>query len=116
VNTKQLGDLGELIAESYLTRLGLNCILKNYRTKFGEVDLIMFDPLTKELVFVEVKYRLTLQFGLPIEAVDKAKLKTLVRCAMHYIKTNYLTEVYWRLDVIAICKGKVTHYKDVLAF
>lgn len=115
MTTKQLGDLGEAIAEKYLTNLGLSVVLRKYRTKFGEVDLIMFDRLAGELVFVEVKYRLTLKFGLPIEAVDTAKFKTIIRCAQHYMKSHYLAEIAWRLDVVAIYKTKLTHYKDVLA-
>ena len=75
----------------------------------------MFDQSAKEVVFIEVKFRLTLKFGQPIEAVDKHKLKTLIRCAQYYMKLHYISETAWRLDIIAICKGRITHYKDVLA-
>lgn len=51
----ELGRVGERLALEHLERLGYRLVVRNYRTRFGEIDLIVCDDET--IVFVEVKAR-----------------------------------------------------------
>ena len=68
---RNLGALGERLAERKLKKNGYVILAKNHRTRFGELDLVAVDERT--IVFVEVKTRSTLDAGLPTEAVDDEK-------------------------------------------
>ena len=96
------GDIGanaESIAGQYLQSLGLQLLAQNFRTKAGEIDLIMRDGET--LVFVEVRYRRAVDFGLPVETISAAKRRRIVRAAAHYL-TTLLTIPDCRFDVITL--------------
>jgi putative endonuclease len=54
---RALGRLGEDLAAAHLDRLGLTTLARNVRTRYGEIDLIVFDDRSRTLVFVEVKTR-----------------------------------------------------------
>jgi len=69
---KKLGDQGEVAARRLLENKGYRFLTGNFRTKFGEIDLIFQDR--EELVFVEVKARTKSEQGLPEEAVNRYKL------------------------------------------
>ena len=56
LTTKDIGSHGERVAKRFLHRLGMRCLVENWRCRAGEIDLIMLDD--RELVFVEVKTRL----------------------------------------------------------
>jgi len=96
---QEIGTWGETEAEKYFTKLGLKLIQKNYRTRFGEIDLIMQDG--DEYVFVEVKTRTTPSFGFPEEAVNDEKIDHLTEAAEKYLETHPEIEE-WRMDVLAI--------------
>ncbi|MCF6299639.1 MAG: YraN family protein [Proteobacteria bacterium] len=95
------GDYWEKKAESFLLGKGLKLINRNYRTKVGEIDLIMMDK--EFLVFVEVRYRMSEQWANPAESVTRAKQLKIIKTAQHYLlcknKTNKLN---CRFDVVAI--------------
>ena len=68
----QLGAAGEQLAAEHLERLGYQILERNYRTRWGELDIIAFDGRT--LAFCEVKTRrLGGQAGAPLEAVGPGK-------------------------------------------
>ncbi len=79
----QKGNEREEQAKIYLIRHGLRWIQSNYRSRFGEIDLIMRDR--SELVFVEVKYRKSAAFGLAYESVSRQKQKKLQLTALQYL-------------------------------
>lgn len=95
-----LGKRGEDIAARFLLEKGLALITRNYRDKFGEVDIIAKDRET--LVFVEVKTRRSNRFGLPEEAVTPAKQQKIIRVASNYLVQHQLLDAPVRFDVIAI--------------
>jgi putative endonuclease len=100
-----IGNLAEELAKDYLTKQGLRFIEHQYRSKVGEIDLIMQDQQT--LVFVEVRYRETDEFGSPEETITRAKQRHLIRTAQFYLQTHeYMTHLFSRLDVIAILGRK----------
>ena len=100
MNNIEKGKIGEEIALKYLISKGGKIIEKNYRTKIGEIDLIV--GMDGELVFVEVKSRSNTNFGYPCEAVNYNKRKKIVNVAKYYIVKNSLNNVSIRFDVIEI--------------
>jgi putative endonuclease len=99
--TKQsVGQAGEELARDFLARQGYEIIDKNFRTRFGEIDIV-----AKEgdiFVFVEVKARRGISFGLPEEAVTFRKQNKIVRMGLWYLREKHLEDVSWRIDVISI--------------
>jgi len=71
-NNKVTGNKGEELAAGYLSKKGYKIIERNFRTRFGEIDIVCWDGET--LVFVEVKTKIGHDFGEPEEMVNKGKL------------------------------------------
>ena len=82
LHKKILGRKGEKLVEQYLKKQGCKILKRNYRTPFGEADLIVEDG--DELAFVEVKTRESFAYGTPAEAVNKEKQKRYVQIAKFY--------------------------------
>ncbi len=103
VNTKTLGNIGEAKAENYLLDHGCKIICRNYRRRFGEIDLIYFDHDT--LVFAEVKSRTTNRYGKPAEAVTPHKVRKILTTATQFLQEHpcYQTAPV-RFDIISISK------------
>ncbi|MFH1858168.1 MAG: YraN family protein [Candidatus Omnitrophota bacterium] len=95
----RLGKLGESLAVKLLKRQGYQILEKNYRCRFGEVDLIAKEG--EEIVFVEVKSRRGTSFGFPREQISRTKRKHLQRLAQYYMKKQ-AREMAIRIDVVAI--------------
>ncbi|OGQ98359.1 MAG: YraN family protein [Deltaproteobacteria bacterium RIFOXYD12_FULL_55_16] len=95
-----VGQLGETLACQYLLRLGYRIILRNYRTKLGEIDIIAEEQGT--LVFVEVKSRRGHQCGHPFEAVTPAKCRQISKAALLYLAETGREGSPARFDVVAI--------------
>lgn len=97
---QRLGEFGENLAGEFLKRRGYKIIFRNYRTRLGEIDLIA--EKDKTLFFVEVKTRTTDEFGLPAEAVNRAKLSHLQRAVEIYLSEKRLEDVDWRLEAVSV--------------
>ncbi len=81
---QHLGRLGEDLALAHLERLGFSLVTRNHRTRFGEIDLVVFDGST--LVFVEVKTRRANSAGRgPWEALHERKRQQVRRMAAAYL-------------------------------
>ena len=83
MNCRQKGKFYERIAAAYLQEQGLEMIEQNFFCPIGEIDLIAREDTC--LVFVEVKYRSSLQKGYPVEAVSFSKQKRIYRVAQWYL-------------------------------
>ncbi|MEK7582088.1 MAG: YraN family protein [Patescibacteria group bacterium] len=98
----QIGFLGEDIASIFLKNKGFIVVGKNYRKKWGEIDVIC----KKEKVthFIEVKTIVgKISSGImPEENVHREKLKRLFRTIETYCAENKMGDSEWQLDVIAI--------------
>ena len=84
--TKQTGDSAERIAETFLLGRGLTLVARNYRCRFGEIDLVMRERET--LVFVEVRLRRSLKgndFGGPAASITPIKQARIISAAQHYL-------------------------------
>lgn len=95
-----LGKQGEDIAASYLVRQGYHLIQRNFKARYGELDIIATHHQT--LVIVEVKTRIDREFGLPEEAVTPRKVREVVKTAEYYKLLHPELPDLMRLDVIAI--------------
>ena len=113
LSPKKFGDQGEAAARRLLESKGYRFLTGNFRTKFGEIDLIFQDR--DELVFVEVKARTKSEQGLPEEAVNRYKLATIERVAEFFMREHPQLPQLGRIDVVAIEEdtGQVRHLVNV---
>lgn len=79
------GAQAEQLAAQYLQQQGLKLLQRNYRCRFGEIDLIC--QHAGSLVFVEVRLRSHASFGGAAASIDARKQAKLVRTARHYLAT-----------------------------
>lgn len=110
VQNKIKGDIGELSAVNFLEEKGYKIIQTNFKTKFGEIDIIAKDK--DFLIFVEVKKRETLAFGRPIEAVDERKQFQIRRVAEFYLMIKKIPYADCRFDVIEIVGNQINHVEN----
>ncbi len=94
------GVRGEDLAVKYLETHGYRILDRNYTTDIGEVDIFATDE--KTLVAVEVKSRLSLEYGTPAEAVGHEKVKKISQVTAQYIKQFRLFGVPVRFDVVEV--------------
>ncbi len=98
--TGPTGRAGEDAAAAFLLARGYRIIVRNYRRRFGEIDIIAEDGAV--LVFVEVKSRQSNRFGSPFEAVDRRKQRQISRVALDYITRYGKENRPARFDVVAV--------------
>ncbi len=98
--TIDTGTLGERFALAYLRDQGYEILEKNYRRRFGEIDIIARDRGI--IVFVEVKTRHSECYGSPAEAVGREKQSRLARVAQDYLQSHRLLDAPARFDVCAL--------------
>ena len=110
LHKKLLGKKGEKLVESYLKKKGCKILKRNYRTPFGEADLIVEDG--DEIAFVEVKTRESVSYGTPAEAVGRDKQQRYVQIAKFYwMETR--EEPNARFDVAEVfADGKIEYYEN----
>jgi len=99
MNPRSKGNQAERCAEAFLARHKLVLVQRNYRCRFGEIDLIMRDGET--LVFVEVRMRSSWNFGGPGSSITLSKKRRLVRAARHYL-LSLRTEPCCRFDAVLL--------------
>ena len=110
VHKKVLGRKGEKLVEAYLKKQGCKILQRNYRTPFGEADLIVLDG--DELAFVEVKTRSGDKFGTPKEAVGTEKQRRYYQIAKCYW-LQCGEEPNARFDVAEVyADGKIEYIKN----
>jgi len=107
-----LGKRGEEIAVSLLKAHGYKILLKNYKTKLGEIDIIASDKGT--ICFIEVKTRQSDRFGLPVEAISVFKQRQISKVALVFLKERNLLDKKARFDVVSILYSKDTPQLDLI--
>lgn len=95
-----IGRQGEIEAAAFLERNGYRVLERNYRCRYGEIDIVAKEGGT--LVFVEVKKRGSDRFGPPTESVDGRKQRKLLLAAQSYVESNRLVDLDLRFDVVGI--------------
>lgn len=123
----RFGQKAEEAAAIFLETQGYKILERNYRTRWAEIDIIashksVFNQANlsslhnsnqnntlnqkssnqETLVFIEVKARNSIKYGLPAEAVSVSKQKKIIYAALHYIREHNIVETKIRFDVIAI--------------
>lgn len=105
------GAWGEQRAAEYLCQRGYRVLCRNFRTPYGEIDLIV--QKQQVLAFVEVKTRAGQTFGAPRLAVDARKQRKLAAAALLYLQQMPDCLAYTlRFDVVECTKDRVTHLPD----
>ena len=108
-NEGTAGAVAEKNALAFLKQRGLNLVLQNYRSRWGEIDLIMRDQ--NELVFVEVRYRKHKSFGGPEASIDAHKQRRLIKTAETYLQKQS-GDIMARFDVVAIDSENIRWIKN----
>ncbi|MBI4395692.1 MAG: YraN family protein [Elusimicrobia bacterium] len=103
---------GEDRARSYLESKGYRFLCANYRTRLGELDLVMRHKDT--IVFVEVKARRDASFGAPQEAVTFAKQRKMIRVGLEYAKARRCQGTPFRFDVVALTPDGIEHIENAV--
>jgi len=114
----EIGALGEQLAVEHLTSLGLEVLDRNWRCRYGELDVIAADRQTWTLVFVEVKTRTSDRFGGVAQAVTPDKVRRLRRLAGLWLAGNNGSWAAVRIDVVGVRIGRqptpeITHLQAV---
>ncbi|MBV2090290.1 MAG: YraN family protein [Candidatus Thiodiazotropha sp. (ex Ctena orbiculata)] len=110
----QQGEAAEQLAVDFLNRHGLKLVTRNFRCKVGEIDLIMREKRT--LVFVEVRYRQSDDYGSALESITPSKQRKLLAAANLYLQKNQIDQAC-RFDVVAIngsANRRTTWIKDAI--
>jgi len=120
---QKIGEIGEDLAAKYLKRKGYKIIQRNYREKWGEIDIIA--QKKNDLVFVEVKTIAYYRFPqtknpslLPEDEITTKKINNLNKTILYYLNKNKIDNSY-QLDLITIKidktnkKYRLKHYKNI---
>lgn len=111
VPAENAGYAAEEAAARFLGFKGYTILARNFRVLEGEIDIIAFDCLSDDTIFIEVKQRKDDLHGRPEEFVDAAKREKLKKAALRWIESND-SDGFYRFDVIAISGKKITHIKN----
>ncbi|MFC5448322.1 YraN family protein [Paenibacillus aestuarii] len=100
-NRKQLGNMGEALAESYLRERSYLILHRNWRCKIGEIDIVA--EVEGILVFVEVRTRrLSDHLGTAKESVDQRKQRKIRDIAQIYLHVFKKYDTRVRFDVVTV--------------
>ena len=109
------GESAEQEACQYLIKQNLKLITRNYRCKFGEIDIVMKDKQT--LVFAEVRFRKNSHFGDGAESITTSKQSKLIKTAQYYLQQHpEYSQLACRFDVLSMApsttNSKIDWIKD----
>ena len=113
---KKKGNIGEALARKFLENHGYKIVETNYRTKIGEIDIIAKEK--DVIIFVEVKFRASLKYGSPKEAINFSKINNIKKVATQYLKQNNIYDLAKvRFDCIEIVGDlqdfEIEHIKNI---
>ena len=101
LSTTLKGKTAEELALSHLKRHGLAIVCRNFRSKHGEIDLIMLD--SDVLVFVEVRSRVKASIVEPVESIDESKVSKIISCSEYFLqKEKKWSNHFCRFDVVTV--------------
>lgn len=106
-NKRRVGAKIETYAARKLSSLGYEIVDRNFYCRHGEIDLIA--KKDGYLVFIEVKYRGSTEFGLPEEAVNFRKQRKILAAARYYLFKNKIPfDTPCRFDVVGVIRNQIT--------
>jgi putative endonuclease len=100
MNRKEIGTIGEKLAEGFLKKKGYHIREKNFRCRTGEIDIVA--EKKGYLVFVEVRTKTSTNYGTPEESITFIKKDKLIQTALYYIDSHRKLPSSWRFDFVAI--------------
>ncbi|MCL5970279.1 MAG: YraN family protein [Patescibacteria group bacterium] len=105
---QNIGKIGEEKAAKFLEKKGYKIIERNFKKRYGEIDIIAIDSSDKNsiLVFIEVKTRTSSEFGFPLESITPWKLKSVIRSAEYYRLTHKNLPEGLRIDAVSVKLGR----------
>jgi len=116
----QTGKFGEDLARQYLIKKGYEILTSNFRSRFGEIDIIA--SKNNALIFVEVKLKIGEETGQPEEMINSKKISQIQKMAEIFLQNNSsLAKKFplWRIDAICIVLNpdgsskRITHWKNI---
>jgi len=112
---KSLGQIGEDLAEEYLKKGGYKILKRNYKTPFGEIDIIA--KKNNKIIFFEVKTLKSKEIA-PEDQMTERKKSHILKTVQFYINSKNI-DFDWQIDLIAInflneSKCKLRHLRNVL--
>jgi putative endonuclease len=111
--TQTQGKKAEELALHHLEAKGYRLATINYRTKLGEIDLIMERGDT--IVFVEVRERNSSAYGTAAETVTLKKQKRIGKAALMFVKEKKLSHRNLRFDIVSVQNKIITHLENAFA-
>lgn len=101
---KALGTRGEDLAVAELERGGLRVVARNWRCRWGEIDIVATEEVggRTTVVFCEVKCRSGLGFGDPLEAITFAKIRKLRQLAAEWLAVTGARPAAVRIDAVGV--------------
>ncbi len=109
LHKKLLGRKGEDLVAKYLKKHGYKILHRNFTTPFGEADIVALKGDTT--CFIEVKTRESDAFGLPVEAVDRAKKERYRKIAWYYCDLQR-KELSCRFDVASVLNDEIEYFEN----
>ena len=97
---RETGQLGEELACRELKKKGYRIVERNYRCRYGEIDVVTQKKGC--LVFVEVRSKRGTAFGTPEESMTTQKKQRLTASAMNYLEEHAGLPENWRVDFVAV--------------
>jgi putative endonuclease len=113
-----IGNLGESLAATFLEKKGYTILERNWRTPYGEIDLIAQE--SDVIVFVEVKTRASRTLGPPEISITPRKEEHMRSAAKYYIQQHPELLTDWRIDAVTIQLHKnnspllIDHFENVI--
>jgi len=112
------GKLGESKSLEYLQNNYYQIVEKNFFCRYGEIDIIALDKKQNELVFIEVKTRTNLLYGMPIESISNKKINKIKKTINYYIINKKVKNINIRIDAIEVLVQKnkciINHVKQIV--
>jgi putative endonuclease len=101
-NKRETGAFVEGKAALFLEKKGYVIKERNFRGKFGEIDIVAYIPVEKLLVFVEVKAKERSSGIHPFEAVDEKKQRKIITASKEYMASRRVEDCFIRFDVVGV--------------
>jgi len=119
-NNRKTGNKGEEVAAEFLAKKGYEILERNYREKYGEIDIVARYKVKGEsyVVFVEVKTKTEGEYGEPWEMINKHKIKQITQMGHLWCMQNHYHGLL-RIDVVGVWLDsmgeveRVTHWENV---
>lgn len=100
---QSLGKYGEDAAADFLVKKKYKILERNFKNRYGEIDIIAKNK--SDLVFIEVKTRLSKKYGEPYEAVNYYKQQRITNAAKAYLCNKKLFDANVRFDIVEVYGG-----------